>query len=145
MIIEEETINLLIKTYSELIKMKSFKERFEYLQIKQFVGDTTFGTLRYLNQKFYHSKQWREFADFIAERDNYCELGIPKMEISGRLIIHHINPITPEFIDDVETVLNPDNAITCSDFIHRAIHYGFYNNTMDMPKERKPGDTCLWR
>ena len=53
--------------------------------------------------------------------------------------------IDPEFIDDVETVLNPDNAITCSDFIHRAIHYGFYNNTMDMPKERKPGDTCLWR
>lgn len=145
MIIEEAIIKLLIKTYSELIKMRSFKERFEYLRIKQFVGDATFGTLRYLNQRFYHSKQWREFADFIAERDNYCELGIQEMEISGRLIVHHINPIMPEFIDDVSIVLNPDNVITCSDFIHKAIHYGFYDNAMDMPKERKPGDTCLWR
>lgn len=134
----------MIKTYEELIRLQSFEERFEYLKTGQFVGDPTFGVMRYLNQKFYHSKEWREFKDSIILRDDACELGIEGLPISGRLIVHHLNPITLETMQDLNVVLNPSNVICCSDFIHKRIHYGDFEPAMILRGERTPNDTKLW-
>lgn len=134
------------RTYSELISLLTFQERFKYLQIKSSVGKETFGFDRYLNQILYSSQEWKILRDRIIVRDNGCDLGCEGYEIHGRILIHHIIPIT---VDDVakrrSIVFDPENLITTTHRTHNAIHYGDERLLMTGPVERKANDTCPWK
>lgn len=138
-----------ILTYSKLIEFPTFESRYEYLKLSGRVGAETFGHRRYLNQKFYTSKEWRDFRNEIIIRDNACDLGIPGREIYSRrnIILHHLNPITEAQIlgRDTEALLNPENVICVTYNTHQAIHYGSVDSLIRDLKERKPGDTCPWK
>ena len=139
------------KSYSELMKLPTYEERLEYLSLNGSVSEQTFGGRRILNQMFYRSNEWKKCKRNIVIRDGGCDLGCKGMEIEDRdgLVVHHINPITPEDILKRDPkVLDPENLITVSDFTHRLITYGCEKNR-SLRKlgslERKPGDTCPWR
>lgn len=137
-----------IKTYSELIELPTFKERFDYLYIGGRVGQTTFGSERYLNQVFYNSMEWRQLRNDIILRDNGCDLGIEGRDIINKryVRIHHINPITMEDIRNRSPKLvDPENLITCLYSTHEAIHYAGWGGVTKEPVTRKPNDTCPWR
>lgn len=140
------TANDDIKSYSVVILLPTLEERFEYLRLKGKVGAETFGYDRYLNQVLYHDPEWRRIRNDVIIRDNGCDLGVEGHEIHGRILIHHINPIT---IDDVKLrrycVFDLDNLICTSHNTHNAIHYGDANLLPKNPIERKPNDTCPWR
>lgn len=136
-----------IRTYSELSKLKTFKERYEYLKLSSVVGEDTFGYDRYLNQQFYKSIAWKRVRDLVIIRDNGCDLGIDDRYINSRIYVHHMNPITKiDIINLTEYLLNPEYLICVSKNTHDAIHYGseelLYTNHM---VERRPNDTCPWR
>lgn len=135
----------MVKSYSELIRIPSFKERFNYLKLFGSVGEMTFAGHRYLNQKFYSQQSWRKTRREIILRDNGCDLGHEDYPINGAIYIHHINPIT---IDDLmyerDCVFDPDNLVCVSFNTHNSIHYGT-DKTIKEFKERTPHDTCLWR
>lgn len=136
-----------IRTYSELSKLKTFKERYEYLKLSSVVGEDTFGYDRYLNQQFYKSKAWKRVRDQVIIRDNGCDLGIDDRYINSRIYVHHMNPITKsDIINLTEYLLNPEYLICVSKNTHDAIHYGseelLYTNHM---VERRSNDTCPWR
>lgn len=135
-----------IKSYSAVILLPTLEERFEYLKLKGRVGAETFGYDRYLNQILYHDPEWRRIRNEVIIRDNGCDLGVEGHEIKGRILVHHINPIT---IDDVKLrrycVFDLDNLICTSHDTHNAIHYGDANLLPKNPIERKPNDTCPWR
>lgn len=135
-----------IKTYSELIMMPTFEERFEYLKIGGRIGEQTFGSDRYYNQRFYRSSEWKRVRNEIILRDNGCDLGCPDRPIPGKIIIHHLNPI---IIDDIdlgsEYLLNPDYLICVSHNTHNALHYGDKSLLPKDPVERRPYDTCPWK
>ena len=135
-----------IRCYSELIALPTYKERFNYLQLNGQVGQDTFGFDRYLNQNFYRSREWKRLRDQIILRDNGCDLGVEGYEIYGRVLIHHMNPIT---IRDIETMsdylLNPEYLICTTHNTHNAIHYGDESLLCLGPIERKPNDTCPWK
>lgn len=135
-----------IRTYSELITIPTFKERYEYLRLKGFVGEKTFGYDRYLNQSFYRSREWMDIRDYVIVRDNGCDLGMPGHEIHGRILIHHMNPITKEdILRRSEFLLDPEYLISTIKLTHDAIHYGDENLLMDEPIVRTKNDTCPWR
>ena len=135
-----------IRTYSELSKLKTFKERFTYLRLNGFVGKETFGFDRYLNQVFYKSAKWKSIRDFVIVRDNGCDLGIEGREIYGKIIIHHMNPITIQDIEhESDFLLDPEFLISTVHETHNAIHYGDENLLILAPIERKQNDTCPWR
>lgn len=135
-----------IKTYSELITIPTFEERFEYLKLDGQVGVETFGFNRYLNQAFYKSDEWLSIRDYVITRDNGCDLGMEGYEIYGRILIHHINPITKDdIIQRSRILLDPENLITTVKRTHDAIHYGNSNLLMKAPIERRKNDTCPWR
>ena len=135
-----------IKTYSELITIPTFEERFEYLKLDGQVGVETFGFNRYLNQAFYKSDEWLSIRDYVIARDNGCDLGMEGYEIYGRILIHHINPITKDdIIQRSRILLDPENLITTVKRTHDAIHYGDSNLLMRAPIERRKNDTCPWR
>lgn len=135
-----------IKTYSELITIPTFEERFEYLKLDGQVGVETFGFNRYLNQAFYKSDEWLSIRDYVITRDNGCDLGMEGYEIYGRILIHHINPITKDdIIQRSRILLDPENLITTVKRTHDAIHYGDSNLLMRDPIERRKNDTCPWR
>lgn len=136
-----------IRTYSELITIPTFIERYEYLRLGDRIGVETFGYDRYLNQLFYSSKEWKNFRRDIIVRDAGNDLGIDGREIGGLITIHHIVPIT---VDDIvnrrlEILLNPDNVICTSANTHKAIHYGDASLLVPELIERKLNDTCPWR
>lgn len=135
-----------IKTYSELITIPDFIDRFEYLKLSGRVGDMTFGDKRYLNQILYRTDRWTRVRNRIIIRDNGCDLGIPGREIFDRLTAHHIDPIT---IEDVlysnPKVWDEDNLITTADITHKAIHYGSVDLLMKDPIIRRAHDTCPWK
>lgn len=135
------------RSYSELIRLETFEDRFDYLYIGGGVGRETFGCNRYLNQAFYTSKEWRKFRREIIVRDLGCDLGIEDREIYGMIVIHHLNPITIEDIIDrrFEVLLNPENAICTSEHTHKAIHYSDKEALILNPIERIKNDTCPWR
>ena len=137
----------MIRTYSELMKFASFRDRYEYLRLGGKVGEYTFGFDRYLNQAFYKSKEWNQLRDQIIIRDRCCDLGVPGYEIGGRVLIHHMNPITKQdILDRTNYLLNPDFLITTTKQTHDAIHYGNYESLLGMtPVERFQNDTCPWR
>lgn len=135
-----------IRTYSELITLPTFEDRYLYLKLDGKIGEETFGFDRYLNQIFYKSKEWLNLRDHIIVRDNGCDLGLDGYEIHGRILIHHMNPITKEdIIQRSEFLLNPEYLISTVKTTHDAIHYGNENPLMEVPVVRTKNDTCPWR
>jgi len=134
------------KTYSELLLIPTFEDRYSYLKLQGIVGANTFGFDRYINQMFYKSSEWQSLRNEIILRDNGCDLGIIDREIYGPIYIHHMNPLS---IDDITTnskyLLNPEYLICTTQSTHNAIHYGNISSLVFMPKERKPNDVCPWR
>lgn len=139
-------MNPMIRTYSELRRLKTFKERFEYLSLKGLVAEETFGFDRYLNQKFYRSKEWKALRDQIIVRDMGCDLGLAGYEIVGNIFIHHMNPILQkDIINQTDYLLNPEYLICTTHETHNAIHYGNNITLSKEPIQRKLNDTCPWR
>lgn len=136
----------MIRTYSKLIMFETFDERYQYLKLDGVVGKETFGFDRYLNQLLYTSDEWKFLRRDIIIRDNGCDLGCEGFEIHGRILIHHIEPIT---VDDIlnrnPKVFAPENLITTIHNTHLAIHYGDEGLLVRMPVERSQNDTCPWR
>ena len=141
-----KTMSTKIKTYSELIKLPTFIQRYRYLKLTGQVGEDTFGYDRYLNQILYHSGEWRRFRRDIIIRDNGCDLGCDGYEIAGKIIIHHINPITLKDIEQRNPmILDPENVISTIHNTHNAIHYGDESLLMTEPLVRTKNDTCPWK
>lgn len=137
---------MIIRTYSELIQHTTFEDRYRYLRLGGKVGEETFGFDRYLNQVFYRSDEWRKVRDYVIIRDNGCDLGIEDREIHGRILVHHMNPITERDIRDrSEFLLDPEYLICTVKNTHDAIHYGDESILTIVPPERTRNDTCPWR
>lgn len=135
-----------IRTYSELITLPTFKERYEYLKLNGRVGEETFGFDRYLNQAFYKSEEWRAVRDYVIIRDNGCDLGMEGHEIFGKILIHHMNPISKrDILDRSDLLLNPEYLICTIKNTHDAIHFGDENLLIVAPIERRKNDTCPWK
>ena len=136
----------IIRTYSELITIPTFEERYEYLRLNGKVGEDTFGFDRWINQVFYKSDAWLKVRDKVIIRDNGCDLGIPGREIYGRIYVHHMNPIlAKDILDRTDFLLNPDYLICTSKNTHDAIHYSDSSILITAPIERTLNDTCPWR
>lgn len=139
-------MDLRIKTYSELITIPSFLERYRYLKLGGFIGEETFGFDRYLNQTLYRSPEWKRFRRDIIIRDNGMDLAFDGYEIVGKILVHHINPLT---IQDVirrdPKIFDPENVICTSLNTHNAVHYGDESLLMLEPVVRTKNDTCPWR
>lgn len=139
----------LIRTYTELMQLPTYLDRYRYLKLGGKVADETFGWERYLNQHFYHSTEWRRFRNEIIIRDHGCDLACFDHEFAPgeQVIIHHMNPIeTPDILNHPELVMNPEYVISCRLSTHNAIHYG--DESLIMPYEltvRRPNDTCPWK
>lgn len=135
----------MIRTYHELIQLPSFRERYEYLRTGGLVGNDTFGFDRYLNQKFYHSPEWKQIRRDVIIRDEGRDLAMEGYEIQNGVYIHHMNPIGKDDLQNVtELLLNPDYLVCVSFRTHQAIHYGDASLLPQLPVERRPGDTKLW-
>lgn len=136
-----------IKTYSELITLPTFEERYEYLRLDGIVCEETFGFDRYINQEFYQrSQEWKRIRDQVIIRDQGCDLGIEGREIRGKIIVHHMNPITKEdILTRSDFLLNPEYLICALKSTHDAIHYGDENLLIKEPIIRTANDTCPWR
>ena len=134
------------KTYSDLIKLPTFEQRFEYLALHGVIGAETFGSNRCFNQDFYRRKEWKDARRAVIIRDNGCDLGIADREIVDRIYVHHINPITIEDVLNARPILfDPENLICVSNRTHEAIHYGDKSLLILDEIDRKPNDTCPWR
>ena len=139
-------MNTRIRTYSELSKLTTFEDRYQYLRLDGAVGEETFGFDRYMNQIFYRSPKWKAVRNQVIIRDNGCDLGIEGFEIYGNIIVHHMNPLTIEDIESESSyLLDPDHLICTTHNTHNAIHYGDVNLLMLGPVDRKPNDTCPWK
>ena len=135
-----------IRTYSELVTLPTFEERFKYLQLNGQVGESTFGFDRYMNQVFYRSQKWKSIRDFVIIRDCGCDLGVEGYDIHGKIIIHHMNPLSMRDIQtESDFLLNPDFLICTTHNTHNAIHYGDEKLLVTAPIERTKNDTCPWR
>ena len=135
-----------IKTYSELIQLPTFEERFQYLKLSGAVGKETFGFDRYLNQNFYRSAAWKRVRDQVIVRDNGCDLGIDDRIIYGKILIHHMNPINDrDILDLTDILLNPEYLICVSHLTHNAIHYSDESLFPSEPIVRFKNDTCPWK
>lgn len=137
----------IIRTYTELMQLQTFEERYEYLRLGGKVGEETFGFDRYLNQIFYKSPEWLRVRNYVITRDNGCDLAMPGREILGsKILIHHMNPIT---VDDIlnrsEFLLDPEYLISTIKNTHDAIHYGDSELLYQDPIVRSKNDTCPWR
>lgn len=136
----------IIRTYSELITLPTFEDRYRYLQLNGEVGKDTFGFDRYINQQFYRSKEWQRIRDEVIIRDNACDLGMEGYEIHGRIYVHHMNPIMVRDIQsNSDYLMNPEFLICTTHRTHNAIHYGDENLLARAPIERTKNDTCPWR
>lgn len=137
----------MIRTYTELSRLRTFEERFEYLRLRGQVGKDTFGFDRIFNQMFYRSVEWKRARAYVMTRDKGCDLGVEGYEIYGqRIIIHHINPISLEDIEKhSDILLDPEYLITTIHTTHNAIHYGDENLIARAPIERSKYDTCPWK
>ena len=135
-----------IRTYSELSNLKTFEERYRYLQLNGIVGKETFGFDRFLNQDFYRSQEWKRIRDMVITRVNGCDLGVEDRIVYGKIFIHHMNPFLPEdIVSGSDFLLNPEYLITTTLNTHNAIHYGDESLLETVPVERSRNDTCPWR
>lgn len=136
----------IVRTYSELITIPTFEERYKYLRLRGRVGEETFGFDRWLNQVFYKSKEWLSVRDYVIIRDNGCDLATPGREIFGKILVHHMNPIRVEdIVRRSDYLLNPEYLISTMKNTHDAIHYGDQNLLYNNPVERSKYDTCPWK
>lgn len=136
---------MIIRSYSELIRLNTFEERYEYLRLRGDVGRSTFGFDRYLNQQFYRSAQWRNLRHHIIARDLGCDLAVEGYEIHDKILIHHMNPIdSDDIIDGNSDIMEPEFLISTTQKTHNDIHYGNDNRLPSQLVERRPGDTKLW-
>lgn len=134
------------RTYHQMIAFPTFEERYNYLRLTGRVGADTFGFDRYLNQSFYRSKEWKDIRQHVIARDSGCDLGDPERPIFGRVLVHHMNPILPEDLEDFNPeILDPEYLVCVTHETHNAIHYGDPSSLIIMPKERRPNDTIPWR
>lgn len=135
------------RTYSELIKLQTLEERFKYLCLSQIVGETTFGSSRYVNQSFYNSREWRNIRRFVILRDESCDLAIPDRTIFSGIRIHHMNPLSLEELhkEDYSNLLDPECLICTSLETHNALHYGNFHGITNIFQERIKGDTTPWK
>lgn len=139
-------MNMMSKTYSEAMSIKTYLERFRYLKIGGRIGDETFGYDRYLNQTLYRTAEWKRFRREIIVRDNGCDLACEGYEIIGNVLVHHINPITvKDIVRRDPKIFDPENVICVSLNTHNAIHYGDESLLMLGPIERTKNDTCPWK
>ncbi len=135
-----------VRTYTELVRIPDYYERYRYLQLRGEVGEETFGRERYLNQALYKTLRWRKIRDEVIIRDNGCDLAHPDYEIRDRIVIHHMNPITLEDLEkESDVVFDPEFLICVAPLTHNAIHYGDIDLLPSLPIERRPGDTCPWK
>lgn len=133
------------RSYSELVRLKTFEERFEYLSLPGSVGESTFGFDRWINQKFYTSYEWRNVRHAVILRDDGCDLGIPGHEIEAEVLIHHMNPVLRDDILRREPwLLDPEYLITTTKRTHNAIHFGNGDSLRRPFAPRQPNDTKLW-
>ena len=136
----------MIRTYSELRKLNTFKERYDYLRLYGRVGKETFGFDRYLNQIIYKLPEWKSVRDKVIVRDCGCDLGMEGYEIGEKILVHHMNPITmDDIINHSQDIFNPEYLICVSHQTHNAIHYGDESQLIHGPVERSPNDTCPWK
>lgn len=136
------------KTYNEMTQLSSYEDRFDYLKLQAGVGEDTFGFDRYMNQQFYKSAEWKTVRNKVIVRDNACDLGDPNHPITGKVYIHHINPISPDDIKhSTDELLDMNNLVCVSQATHNAIHYGTNPEYKNQNKivERAPNDQAPWR
>lgn len=136
----------MIRCYSDLRQIDSFKEKYLYLKLNGRVGEETFGYDRWVNQTLYKSQKWKRTRNEIIIRDNGCDLGMDGYELDSFIMVHHMNPITLEDIEEERDIIfDPENLICCSSRTHKAIHFGDESLLPKEPIIRTPGDTCLWK
>lgn len=137
---------MIIRTYSELITIPTFEERYRYLQLNGKVGEVNFGSHKYLYEAFLKSKEWLSIRDEVIIRDHGCDLAMPDREIQGKIIVHHMNPVSVyDLVNRTDILLNPDYMISTSHMTHEAITYGDEGLLVKDPIERRRNDTCPWR
>lgn len=135
-----------MRTYSELITFNTFEDRFNYLNLKGIVGEETFGFDRWLNQRFYNSKEWQSIRDYVIVRDQGCDLAMEGYDIGGKVYVHHMNPIDQKDLVRISDILiDPEYLVCVSHNTHNAIHYGDISLIVTAPIERRPNDTCPWK
>lgn len=135
----------MIRRYSELCRLRTFEERFDYLKLQGVVGESTFGFDRYLNQLLYRSSEWKKVRNAVIVRDDGCDMGLADYP-ANRIIVHHMNPLSVEDLENrSELIFDPEFLICVSFNTHNAIHFGDETLLPKLPVERKPGDTCPWR
>ena len=136
----------MLRSYSELSRLRTFDERFRYLLLAGSVGVETFGFDRYVNQRFYRSEEWKHVRNIVIARDNGCDLGIEGRDINGRVYVHHMNPMNLEQINDhMDLILDPEYLVCVAFATHNAIHYGDESYITLAPVERQPNDMCPWK
>lgn len=136
----------MLRSYSELSRLRTFDERFRYLLLAGSVGVETFGFDRYVNQRFYRSEEWKHVRNIVIARDNGCDLGIEGRDINGRVYVHHMNPMSLEQINDHMDLISDPEYLVCVTFAtHNAIHYGDESYITLAPVERQPNDMCPWK
>lgn len=135
----------MVRTYSELVTIPHFQDRFNYLKLDGVVGDETFGDQRYVNQSFYRSTEWKAVRDYVISRDYGRDLAVPGREIHDMVLVHHMNPITnQDILNRNPDILDPEFLVCVSHDTHNAIHYGDRTKLVPVVLERTPGDTKLW-
>ena len=140
-------MSMSIKTYSELITLPTFEERYKYLRLDGRVGADTFGFDRYLNQMVYQrDPRWKTARDAVIIRDNGCDLGVEGFEIFGKIIVHHMNIVTiDDILNDRDWIFDPEFLISTTHNTHNAIHYGDESLLLTAPTVRSRNDTCPWK
>ena len=136
----------MLRSYSELSRLRTFDERFRYLLLAGSIGVETFGFDRYVNQRLYRSEEWKHVRNIVIARDNGCDLGIEGRDINGRVYVHHMNPMNLEQINDhMDLILDPEYLVCVTFATHNAIHYGDESYITLAPVERQPNDMCPWK
>lgn len=134
-----------VRSYSEMKQFDVYEDRFEYLKLRASVGESTFGFDRWINQQFYRSTQWKRIRNVVIARDMGMDMGVAGYEIFDKVIVHHMNPMRPEDIEDGDPgILNPEYLICVAHNTHNAIHFGDKSLLAQPIVERQPGDTKLW-